>query len=175
MRRHLVTVCSIIAATFCIPGAAFAYIEYYADPEADTTDSTWYVTDQTEQGGEAPDSTIGGPSPHGCATAANNPHPSTAVPGAASANGATRCRLSGATPISAWVVLYRYSNGVPVAVGDNDGHTATRNYPARRVTATSKENPCRSSRSYQGGAYGWSYSFGRLYTAQAFSTVRVVC
>jgi hypothetical protein len=186
MKKRLGMLVLVVLAAVIIPGVAHPYLEGELDPEADSTDPTWFVEDQVDQSGGAPSlpvgsaqlvpaAPIGGKSPHGCRTRINYPHMSTAVPGAASENGQTNCRTVGATNLYAWVKLLRQINGSYVGVGDRDGVPATKNFPNRRVTATSKENPCRHGGSYAGIAYGQSISYLKLYVAFAASSPRTIC
>jgi hypothetical protein len=181
MKVRLLTLCLVALVSICIPAAALSYIETYSDSEADTNDPTWFTEDQSDQSGGSPINAAGpdypccGFSPHECATQANYPHMSTAVSGAASVNGATRCVLTAPSLISAAVTLARYINGVWQPVGDRDGAFSTRSYPSTRVTATSKENPCHQGSYYLNESYGYSISYGRTYAAYAYSPADTPC
>ena len=96
----------------------------------------------------------GGGSLPTCTVTANNPHLSTSVPGAASADGVTSCGANVAV-IKSQTALYRLFNGSWNAVGDQDFvlHTAT---AQRQITGTSKENPCRAAGAYQTASYGYA-------------------
>lgn len=89
-----------------------------------------------------------------CSVTANNPHMSSSVPGAASADGQTVCNAN-VDVIKNRTALYRYYSGAWNAVGDADGVTNTRNN-ASSVTGTSKENPCHGGSAYVSASYGYA-------------------
>lgn len=130
------------------------------------------LTSPTPNGALAPAST-GSPSPAGCTVKANNPHLSTAVPGAASGDGTTKC-LYPVPTIQFQPFFQRYINGVYQNVGDRDGYLYTRQL-SKSVGGSSKENPCRANQLYLLQAYGYSFEGGKWYGGYDRSPGMRVC